>query len=110
MSLYGSISLPLSKRGNEISHALNQFQKSALDETEQIREFLAMSPAVRNTELVRRDIETAEVYRVRILKTVPTFQGLNVDQLRAAADSLEELFYKKGDFIIEQDTVGDCVR
>ena len=110
MSLYGSFALPSSQRGNDISRALDQFQKSAVDETERIREFLAMSPAVRNTDLVKRDIEAAEGYRVRILKTVPAFQGLNFDQLRSAADSLDEMLYKKGDVIIEQDTVGDCVR
>ena len=42
-----------------------------------------------------------------ILKTINTFSTLSNDQLRTAADSLEEVDYVKGDVIIQQDDVGD---
>ena len=112
MNLYGSVGQKSNStfRGNDIGRSLENFQRSTLQESDRIREFLSKNPADRNSETVTRSIEKAEEYRVKLLKTVPTFHGLNEDQLRTAAESLEEVFYKKGDAVIEQDTIGDSVR
>ena len=112
MNLYGSFGQKSSSssRGNDIGRSLENFQRSTVQESDRIQDFLSKNPVDRNSETVTRNIEKAEEYRVKILKTVPTFHGLNDDQLRTAAESLDEVFYKKGDVVIEQDTVGDSVR
>jgi CRP-like cAMP-binding protein len=69
--------------------------------------FSLASPFERTRRTAIEEMEHVTSYRVDILKRVTTFSALNHDQLRLAAQSLEEQWYKRGDNIICQDEIGD---
>ena len=111
---FGSSGLPKShlketstESSSHLARSLERFHSKLQDDEALLKDFLALSPEDRASRLVKQRIEEAEAYRIDILKGIPAFSTLNNDQLRTAADSLEEEFYKKGDRIIVQDEVGD---
>ncbi len=57
---------------------------------------------------VRKLMQAATNYRVSILKTVNTFASMSTENLISAAQSMEVLYYEKGDNIITQDEIGDA--
>jgi hypothetical protein len=113
MNLLGTFKMAVTDKSRESEHIgkhLDRFQRRSLEDAARVKDFIAKNPEHRNSEIVRIEMDRAEQKRIRILQNIPAFNGLNHDQLRTAADSLEEVNYIKGDIIIEQDTIGDTVR
>ena len=123
----------VSGRATEITKSLDEFRDKIIEDKKDLTEFKQWKPADRAKKKITDQIEVcllvcttdtsftnhlsppleiyleqdAEHYRIGILKTINTFSQLSEDQLRTAADSLEEVDYVKGDVIIQQDDVGD---
>ncbi len=57
---------------------------------------------------VRKLMQAATNYRVSILKSVNTFASMSSENLISAAQSMEVLYFEKGDNIIVQDEIGDA--
>lgn len=93
---------------DSIASKLKQFQNETLQSGLHAKLYSDESPLERTKKEVLAQIAAAESYRVGILKTVSTFSGrLGNEAYATAAQSMEEVFYQKGDNIIEQDDMGD---
>jgi hypothetical protein len=97
--------------GNDslLSKSLENFNNSYSKEIEVFQDFMCSNPSIRSFKIAQKNVEEAEKYRVDLLKVIPTFSGLTDDQIRAAADSMEEKTFLKNDNIIVQDDIGDSV-
>ena len=90
-----------------LNESLRQFQLEGRRREAEVDSFVGVPPIDRQRKVVREYLNESENYRVGILQTIRTFESLSHDQLRFGAQSMEDVFYKKGEVIIEQEDIGD---
>ncbi len=94
---------------SNIATILDDFRIDAAREHKNIREYIKCSPLLRAKNIIQNQIQQEEHFRVSILKNISTFSSLSHEQLKTAAQSMEEIFYEKGDHVIQQEELGDSV-
>lgn len=90
-----------------MDQVMRTFTEKGQAAQQDIERYIAIPPIDRQRKVVSEYLQENEAYRVRILQTIRTFESLSHDQLRFGAQSMEDVFYKKGDVIIAQEDVGD---
>ncbi|RYH30521.1 hypothetical protein EON65_04885 [archaeon] len=114
-----------------IASRLKAFRVQSKSDQQALEEYCKESPFERTKREVRENLARSEKYRASVLRNVTTFgkffairffsmfviycyiivvlstAGLNPEAIIAAAQSMEEVFYKKGDIVIQQDDIGD---
>lgn len=73
------------------------------------KEFVGKIPFARTKNEVRNRLELSILTRVHILRKIPSFFGLSDEACLRAALSFEEIEYTKGQFVITQGELGDCL-
>lgn len=58
---------------------------------------------------IRKELDEDIQFRVLVLKKISTLSHINESDLKTLANSLIEVNYVKGDYIIRQDETGDCM-
>jgi hypothetical protein len=110
-----------------LADQLQAFREKAREDQNTLNK-MSQEPALdRMRREIQDQLEKSEKYRASILQNVNTFckrsykrlsyhkynlyflslAGLSIEAIYGAARSMEEVFYKKGDFIIQQDDIGD---
>jgi hypothetical protein len=110
-----------------ISAQLRWFKSEQAYDNKEAKDFCMESPFQRTKREVQLQLAESQKYRASILKNVATFgtyfasyfsivcllscllstAGLSPEAIITAAQSMEEVFFKKGDVIIEQDDIGE---
>jgi len=90
-----------------MNESLRKFHLSGEKARNEVENFITQTPMDRQRAVVRQYLDESENYRVNILQTIRTFESLSHDQLRFGAQSMEDVFYKKGEVIIQQEDIGD---
>ena len=75
-------------------------RKLAQDETR-------LNPYMVAKQNIKRQLAIEEAYRVSVLRKVHSLSNLSTEEYHCAAQSMDEVFFKKGDKIISQDDKGD---
>jgi len=90
-----------------MNEQMRQFQLGGVKARAEVESFIQQQPIDRQRAMVRKYLSESENYRVNILQTIRTFESLSHEQLRFGAQSMEDVFYKKGEMIIQQEDIGD---
>lgn len=86
---------------------LKDFKSDIRQQHNLLHGFGQEAPLERTRREVKKVIASNQSYRLSILKNVNTFTHLSPENLITAAQCLEELYFYKGENIIEQDDIGD---
>jgi hypothetical protein len=73
------------------------------------KEFGSTPPATRAYAEIEKKVAMEQEFRLSIMKNISTFHHLSDEQLVGATQALEEKYFIRGDFIIQQDDIGDSV-
>lgn len=92
---------------DSFSSQLKAYRQETQDKTKDLKEFIAVSPLKRMQGLIKSELEKSDKYRISILSRHKSFAGLPEESILFAARSMEETRFKKGDYIIRQDEIGD---
>ena len=88
---------------------LDLFKQKVTSDAEVVEKFNQSCPIDRFRVQIDNQINIDEEYRVSMLKNITIFQNLSKEQLLTAAQSMEEVSYAKGEFIVIQDEIGDSM-
>lgn len=92
----------------DIIAKLKNFKEESISGRQDTLNFCFESPYERTKRQVITQLAIGESYRVSILRNVATFAHLSEEALVNTAQCMEELFFTKGNIVIEQDDVGDA--
>jgi len=71
-------------------------------------DILELPPIVKLKRDMKKQVTRDRAYRVSIIKKIHVFNSLDDAQLQAAADTMVEMFLRKGDVLMQQDDIGDA--